>query len=196
MTNTANTSDSLRIGILLVADFILRPLCVIGGECCKEREKVAFDDAQVALNDIATGQSPSREIWGSRKNGGYHLQWIFPLKMVIFHSYVAVYQRVSEKHLVTKFLMTNFNGEFFMINPGLTWTSQRNDIWFCRRYMHGTSMNILFAPIPRSQAGTSFPGAGVRTPVMSTCMQCLQKLPGAWCVLPKIAGSTKVIDRE
>ena len=73
MTNTANTSDSLRIGILLVADFILRPLCVIGGECCQEREKVAFDDAQVALNDIATGQSPSREIWGSRKNGGYHL---------------------------------------------------------------------------------------------------------------------------
>ena len=30
---------------------------------------------------------------------------------------MLVYQRVSEKHIVTKFLMTNFNGEFFMINP-------------------------------------------------------------------------------
>jgi hypothetical protein len=42
---------------------------VIGGECCQEREKVAFDDAKVALNDIATGQSPSREMGFSEKWG-------------------------------------------------------------------------------------------------------------------------------
>ena len=65
-----NTSDSLgRIGILLVADFVCVSFFVIGGECCQEREKVAFDDAKVALNDIATGQSPSREMGFSEKWG-------------------------------------------------------------------------------------------------------------------------------
>ena len=134
-------------------------MCVIGGGCCQEREKVALDDhAKVALNDIATGQKSHlwgiclRE-WGSRM--------------------VEVPKKSSRSHKFT-------NGELDEL------------------VLAAMQVPSTFAPIRHSQAGTSFPGVGVRTPVARACSAYRSfQVPGVYLPKwPEAANSIKFIDRE
>ena len=117
---------------------------VIGGDCCQEREKVALDDhAKVALNDIATGNWQKAPKWGHAEMGNGVLGKMRDVP------------KTSSRNKVI-----NFNGQFDDQPKWYGHLKETASVFPCDLCME----------LPCSQAGTSFPRAGVRTPVM--CRWC------------------------